>query len=58
MGASDEAARVFSSHYVLIDARRAIRNRFITKLISVGHSGFALGRGSLLGKAVAVCLVS
>ena len=25
---------------------------FITKLISVGHSGFALGRGSLLGIAV------
>ena len=29
-------------------ARRAIQNRFITKLISVRHSGFALGRGSLI----------
>ena len=42
--------------YVLIYARRAIQNRFVTKLISVRHSGFALGRGSLLGIAVAVCL--
>ena len=40
----------FFPNYVLIDARRAIQNRFITKLISVRHSGFALGRGSLLGK--------
>ena len=32
----------FSSNYVLIDARRAIQNRFITKLISVFHSGIAL----------------
>ena len=37
-------------HYLLLDARRAIQNRFITNLVSVGHSGFALG--SLLGIVV------
>ena len=43
-------------NYVLIDARRAIQNRFITKLSLVRHSGFTLGWGSLLGISVAVCL--
>ena len=32
------------------------KNIFITKVISVRHSGFAMGRGSLLGIVVAVCL--
>ena len=31
------------------EARIAIENRFITKLILARRSGFALGRGSLLG---------
>ena len=44
----------FFPHFALIEARRAIQNRFITKLISVRLRGFALGRGSLLGIAVAV----
>ena len=42
----------FSPNYALIDARRAIQNRLVTKLISVRHSGFALSRGIV----VAVCL--
>ena len=51
-----ESPPVFFTHYVLIDTRRAIQNRFITKLFSVGHRGFALGRGRLLGIAVVVRL--
>ena len=43
--------------YVFIDARREIQNRVNTQLISVGNSGFSLGRGSLLGIAFAVSLV-
>ena len=37
-------AHRFVPYYVLIDTRRSIQNRFITKLISVRQSGFALGR--------------
>ena len=40
-----KAPGFFSPNYVLIDARRAIQNRFITNLISVRHNGFVLGRG-------------
>ena len=56
VGPGGGAARGEAPSGILIDARKAIKNRFITKLITVRHSGFALGRGSLLRMAVAVCL--
>ena len=50
-----EAPRISPEFFPYMQGEQ-YKNRYIKKSISVRNCGFSLGRGSLLGMAVAVCL--